>query len=204
MDTDAIERVTAVVEQMERAIDNTERAYPTAAMLDRGTIIENMRRWAKKLRCVLIDLHAVPVAVVVPDGLEDRIEAALNRINNNQALQRIPADPTDVDLVLAEVLALIRGNWPPCWIHATKQPAAQTQAEQKGAEVAADETDYTPGELDRTAPARIWLQINTTGNNFDRDEPWPGADGITWQGESIGGLEIKYVRADIAVQARED
>lgn len=56
--------------------------------------------------------------------------------------------------------------------------------------------NYTPGNLDRTAPEKIWLQINIDGDNSDRDEPWPGADVVTWQDEPIGGLEIQYVRAD--------
>ena len=56
--------------------------------------------------------------------------------------------------------------------------------------------DYAPGELDRTAPERIWLQVDTNGDNNDRDEPWSGDD-ASWCAESIGGLEIQYVRADL-------
>lgn len=56
-------------------------------------------------------------AQAIPKGLEDRIEEAIKRIVDGHAPRRIPADPTDVDLVLAEVLALIRGNWPPFWIN---------------------------------------------------------------------------------------
>lgn len=64
--------------------------------------------------------------------------------------------------------------------------------------------DYEPGELDRTAPERIWLQIDTDGGKGDRNEPWPGADDVTWQDTEIGGLEIQYVRTDIAcTQATE-
>ncbi|MCW0370234.1 hypothetical protein [Xanthomonas sacchari] len=61
--------------------------------------------------------------------------------------------------------------------------------------------NYTPGELDRAAPARIWLQINTEGDNSEREESWPGHEHVTWQDEPIGGLEIQYVRADLALQA---
>lgn len=64
-------------------------------------------------------------AQAIPEGLEDRIEAAIKRIVDGHATRRIPADPTDVDLVLAEVLALIRGSWPPFWI--------KPQPEQQGA-----------------------------------------------------------------------
>lgn len=75
-------------------------------------------------------------AQAIPEGLEDRIEAAIKRIVDGHAPRRIPADPTDVDLVLAEVLMLIQGNWPPFWIAAPEQRAAQ--AEQQGAGSAID------------------------------------------------------------------
>jgi hypothetical protein len=52
-----------------------------------------------------------------PAGLLDRIKAAEQRIADNHAPRRIPADPHgDVDLVLAEVRYLIEGCWPPFWI----------------------------------------------------------------------------------------
>lgn len=51
-----------------------------------------------------------------PDGLVDRIDSAIQRIVDNHAPRRIPADPSDVDLVLAEVKTWINGNWPPFWI----------------------------------------------------------------------------------------
>ncbi|MEY2160453.1 MULTISPECIES: hypothetical protein [unclassified Rhodanobacter] len=59
------------------------------------------------------------------------------------------------------------------------------------------ETSYTPDELDRTAPPRIWLQIDTDGDNDERSEQWPGDDGVSWCSESIGGLELQYIRADL-------
>ena len=62
------------------------------------------------------------------------------------------------------------------------------------------EADYVPGELDRTAPPRIWLQIDTSADNSERDDKWPEPDGVSWCWESIGGLEIQYVRADLAQQ----
>lgn len=63
--------------------------------------------------------------------------------------------------------------------------------------------DYIPGALDRTAPDRIWLQIDTSSENDERDDLWRGTDGVTWHDESIGGLEIQYVRADIHAQMLE-
>jgi hypothetical protein len=56
--------------------------------------------------------------------LIDRIKAAEQRIQDGHAPRRIPADPTDVDLVLAEVRYLLEGKQPPFWIAATP-PAAQ-------------------------------------------------------------------------------
>ena len=58
--------------------------------------------------------------------------------------------------------------------------------------------DYVPGKLDHTAPPRIWLQIDTSAYNSERWQPWGGAEGVSWHHESIGGLEIQYVRADLA------
>ena len=64
-----------------------------------------------------------------------------------------------------------------------------------------DLAEVVPGELDNTSPEIIWLQIDTSASNKDRDELWPGDDGVTWCSESIGGLEIQYVRADIYREA---
>lgn len=63
--------------------------------------------------------------------------------------------------------------------------------------------DYTPGALDQSAPARIWLQIDTAGDNSERDEAFPrdNWEHVSWCQESIGGLEIQYVRADLASPA---
>ena len=57
----------------------------------------------------------------VPDGLIDRIKAAEQRIQNNHAPRRIPADSTDVDLVLAEVRLWLEGKPAPFWLGAAKQ-----------------------------------------------------------------------------------
>lgn len=65
-------------------------------------------------------LSAAPQPVAVeprwPDGLLERVKAAEQRIADNQAPRRIPADVNDVDLVLAEVRYLIEGRWPPFWL----------------------------------------------------------------------------------------
>ena len=71
-------------------------------------------------------LKAVQEPVAWPAGLIDRIKAAEQRIQDGHAPRRIPADPTDVDLVLAEVRYLLEGKQPPFWIKTTP-PAAQRQ-----------------------------------------------------------------------------
>jgi hypothetical protein len=68
--------------------------------------------------------RSAPVQPVAwPAGLIDRIKAAEQRIQDGHAPRRIPADPTDVDLVLAEVRYLLEGKQPPFWIKTT--PPAQ-------------------------------------------------------------------------------
>lgn len=51
-----------------------------------------------------------------PPGLLERVKAAGQRIHDGHASMRVPADPTDPDLVLAEVAALIEGRKPPFWL----------------------------------------------------------------------------------------
>lgn len=53
-------------------------------------------------------------------------------------------------------------------------------------------------ELDRTAPERIWLQVDTDGDPEDRSDTFPRNGEQTWCEESIGGQEVEYVRADLA------
>ncbi len=62
------------------------------------------------------DQSAQQEPVAWPAGLIDRIKAAEQRIQDGHAPQRIPADPTDVDLVLAEVRHLLEGKQPPFWL----------------------------------------------------------------------------------------
>lgn len=69
---------------------------------------------------------------VVPEGLIDRIKAAEQRIADGHAPRRIPADPTDVDLVLAEVRMFLTGHPQPFWIAAAPTPEAQPQGANPG------------------------------------------------------------------------
>lgn len=49
-----------------------------------------------------------------------------------------------------------------------------------------------------TAPERIWLQVDVGAMPDDRGEPFPAdCEGVTWQDEEIGGVEVEYVRADL-------
>ena len=62
--------------------------------------------------------------------------------------------------------------------------------------------DCAPGELDRTAPERIWLQVDPGAGKDYRDAPFPGNhEDVTWSAESVCGLEVQYVRADLAAPA---
>ncbi len=69
-----------------------------------------------------------PAAPQVPEGMAERVEAALDRIHLGQCIRRVPADPTDPDLVLAEVLAFVKGEPAPFWI-ATPPAPEQPKAE---------------------------------------------------------------------------
>lgn len=64
--------------------------------------------------------HLKPAAW--PDGLIERVKAAMQRIQDGHAPRRIPADPTDVDLVLGEVLCLLEGRDPPFWVQPDPRP----------------------------------------------------------------------------------
>ena len=50
-----------------------------------------------------------------------------------------------------------------------------------------------------TAPKRIWLQVDTGGMPDNREDPFPDDfTGVTWWDEEAGGVEVEYVRADLA------
>ena len=90
---------------------------------------------------------AQPAPVAWPAGLIDRLKAAEQRIRDGHAPRRIPADPTDVDLVLAEVRYLLEGKQPPFWIKTTP-PAAQRQwvgLTQEDIDIAFDDTQEGGG-----------------------------------------------------------
>lgn len=56
-----------------------------------------------------------------PSGIADRIDSAIQRIADGHAIRRVPADPTDPDLVLAELRALISGAPTPFWLDTTSK-----------------------------------------------------------------------------------
>lgn len=56
------------------------------------------------------------------------------------------------------------------------------------------------GALDLSMPPKIWLQIDPNSSNEDRNQSvgesaWSE---ISWCAESIGGLEVVYIRQDLA------
>ncbi|WGT64963.1 hypothetical protein [Variovorax paradoxus] len=63
----------------------------------------------------------------VPKGLIERIIAAERRIEDGHCPRRIPADPTDVDLVLAEVRHFFEGRSAPFWVPAPAAEPSQPQ-----------------------------------------------------------------------------
>ena len=89
-----------------------------------------------------------------PTGLLERVRAAEQRIRDNHAPRRIPADPTDVDLVLAEVRAFIEGREPPFWlarINGAPASSARDQARSATTEGRGPE-DAEPGPREGTRP----------------------------------------------------
>ncbi|MCP1375989.1 hypothetical protein [Dyella lutea] len=110
------------------------------------------------------------------------------------------------DITLERALELADHASPAPWIASQALKAMRAEIERMTSVLngrLASSCGYVPGELDRSAPARIWLQIDTDGDNSDRGERWPGAFDVTWHDEPIGGLEIQYVRADLAVPSAE-
>ncbi|WP_052689761.1 hypothetical protein [Xanthomonas albilineans] len=123
------------------------------------------------------------------DKLETLFEAARKPVR--QPVAWMVRNPTGSEWPQREQPKVVPPGWSCYPLYAA--PTAQAKIPERGKHA----LDYTPGKLDRTVPVRIWLQINTNGDNTDRHEPWAGADGVTWNDESMGGLEIDYVRADI-------
>ena len=68
-------------------------------------------------------------AVAWPEGLIDRIKSAEQRIHDNHAPRRIPADPTDVDLVLAEARLFLEGKPAPFWLKPACPPVEKAEAQ---------------------------------------------------------------------------
>lgn len=89
---------------------------------------------------------------------------------------------------------------------ADTQRALIEAAERRGYERAQREAkDEAVGLLDLSAPEVIWLQVDTGASGDYRDDPFPSdIDGVTWHNEEIGGLEVRYIRADLAHPADTD
>ena len=57
-------------------------------------------------------------------------------------------------------------------------------------------------KITETAPKRIWLQVCADEYPGDRDDEFPNDAEVTWCAEELGGLEIEYVRADLAIATK--
>lgn len=91
----------------------------------------------------------------VPAGILEHIEAALKRIENGHGLRRIPADPTDVDLVLAECRAFFEGAWPPFWLEKKTGEASGDKASgSDGINISDAPADFKRPESPPPAPPR--------------------------------------------------
>lgn len=82
--------------------------------------------------------------------------------------------------------------------------AAEARLAREAADPAEVEALAEVGEMDLTAPEKIWLQVDTGGDSEDRSEPIPRYcwDNLTWSAERMGGQEVTYIREDIARRLR--
>jgi hypothetical protein len=154
---------------------------------------------APDYRAILIDV-AGTLRRMLDDEFSDcdheRANAVIDRINN--AISAPQPSPSDADSLrfVVEMIATRARNFPdfPMGYHMGELFRAI------GQEPPDAEGVMGIGEMDRTAPPRVWLQVDTNGDPSDRSDPIPrDAWGeLTWCYESIGGQEVVYVREDIA------
>lgn len=100
-----------------------QAGYSLGQMSDEKGFAAAQEAYQKQLTEAARNINAQPEQepVAWPAGLIERIKAAEQRIQDGHAPRRIPADPTDVDLVLAEVRCLLEGKQPPLWIQSQSQ-----------------------------------------------------------------------------------
>jgi hypothetical protein len=107
-------------EQVRDPLEAAARSLRTIAeQAGRGEYLKDMIQvcgYANSRATVAEKALAARVAGSVPEGLAERIESAIQRIKDGHACMRVPADATDPDLVLAEVLAWIKGQKAPFWV----------------------------------------------------------------------------------------
>jgi hypothetical protein len=109
---------------------------------------EALDRMAENARELGLDYEPAPATelreqepVAWPAGLIERIKAAEQRIQDGHAPRRIPADPTDVDLVLAEVRYLLEGKQPPFWVNTSPPTLSLAQRQARSADTWVSLTD---------------------------------------------------------------
>lgn len=59
------------------------------------------------------------------------------------------------------------------------------------------------GRIDLESPAEIYLMIDPDGDPDDRGRPFPVDQYQEWCAESVGGLEVRYVRADLVATMKK-
>jgi hypothetical protein len=110
------EELLAVAAELKVAQQPAQQQEPGRNHWEDGDVFERIAEMKKQ--------PAQQEPVAWPAGLIERIKAAEQRIQDGHAPRRIPADPTDVDLVLAEVRYLLESKQPPFWV-STSPPAQQ-------------------------------------------------------------------------------
>lgn len=154
------------------------------------------------------------VASAVPDGMIERIKAAEQRIYDNQAPRRIPADPTDVDLVLAEVRMFLEGKPRPFWIKtastapasAAPAPLPDERAAFAAAMLAAGARDYGGNTWewdDADFLFKFWKQARSTAASEDKPDAdrYRGFCDAGWPISFLGEMYTDKASLDAAIDA---
>jgi hypothetical protein len=150
MMTDLIERLRAHAEAHEHVAPQDDEQQQW--MLDLREAADRIERLIRERDALAKDAQpehqpASEQADGWPTGLLSRVKAAAERVQSNHAPRRIPADPTDVDLVLGEVQAMLEGRRPPFWVagpaEAQIEAAAYERAAQQCLLIASGVEDYT-------------------------------------------------------------
>jgi len=122
--SDAVNASPAVATAGDGVTERVEAGIAAAARYTKDNGYEHFTTGA--IDAAVREALASPSAprVGVPEGLLDRVRSAEQRIADGHSIRRVPADPSDPDLVLAEVRMFLEGNAEPFWI----TPAPEVQS----------------------------------------------------------------------------